>query len=533
MLVFLLVILILAATVLIQIVGRSRISLGTKWLILAVAVVITWGASLVLRTHLPAPAILTDWFPSSGSSDSIIFSLDASSWMISYALLSVLVGIVFTETTRLGQKANLSQWTEILLVTALGLLTILANSSLTFVLTWTLIDVVEIIVLAQIKQQGELNIQTLAVFGSRFIGTVLVLLAMILGNQAGSALDISMASGTPFVLLILGAGFRLGVIPLHLPYTEDVPLRRSLGTLLRMVAPLSAFVFISRFPVVSEISGWLVLVYAFSILGALFGAIKWFSVNDELIGRPYWLLVFSSFVMIAFLNGHSETALPLGLIMVVIGSWCFLQTVQYKWIKYLLPFIILSLIGIPFTPSASLINGLTSGPKLNTNFVVWVSMAFLAAGVIKHSKNSESNEIHIERWMRLFYSIGLIFLILVPWVTGIWQFSEWQSLFKLGTGIITLIFLGVILALTYQQKLRQLIYRTHFDEIKEPLQNTGNMLDRFFHFDWFYRFFGFVMKFLQGVFTGMNTILEGEGGILWAMVFLALLISLIISGNGS
>lgn len=527
MLVFLPVILVLVSAALVQIIGRSHSTTGTKWLILAATVMITWGANLVLRSRLPAPMVMNDWFPASGSTDQVIFALDSNSWLFSFALLSVLVGIVFTGTTRLDQKGNLAQWTETLLVTALGLITILANSPLAFILTWTLIDVIEIIVLLQINQESELRLQTTAVLGSRFIGTILVLLAMILANSSGSPLSLSQASGVPLTLLIVSAGLRLGVVPLHLPYTIDVPLRRNLGTLLRMVAPLTAFVLISRFPVISDISGWLLLVFGFSLVGAIFGAIKWFTARDEMEGRPYWLLGFSSLVMIALLHGHPESALSLGLIMVVVGSWIFLQAIHYKWLIYSLPIIILAMVGIPYSPSVTAISGLSTGPLQGLNVIVWVSMAFLTAGVVKHWVGVTGEKDDLESWMRIFYTTGMTLLVVAPWLTGFWYYSEWKSVKYWWVGVIVVFSLGIILIFVFSQKLRQKFNKSRFSGIKGPFHQVGLILDVFLHFNWFYRLIGFFIGLLQQVIGAFNSILEGEGGILWAMVFLALLISLI------
>ncbi len=532
MLLFLPVFLTLIFTILIQVIGLSRIPLGTKWLILMVIAVLLWGTTLALHLILPLTQTIGQWLPSGQSSETLTFTLDRASWTLSMALLSMLVGIILTDTSRLGSSQSLSEWTQLLLLTFLGLLSVLADSPLAFLLSWTLIDLVEIIVLVRIHRKDELPVQTLAVFGSRFAGTIFVLLAMVLGYQNGSALDLSQASGTPLILLVFGAALRLGVVPLHLPYTLDINLRRSLGSALRLIPPLAAFVFITRLPVITSISGWLGFILLFAVLGTLFGSIKWFSSKNELEGRPYWLMAFSSLALISLLNGKPEVAGYLGLIMAVLGSWTFLQSIELTWLKFLTPLAVLAIIGFPFTPSANLAGALTQGAASATFFFVWIGLAFLSAGLVKFSVAQSREQKTVETWQRLFYIAGMVFLLLVPWLVEIWYFSEWTSDSGLISGLATAILLGIILGLTFSAKVRAAILPKLTKRFFDLTKKIGSILERFFHFDWFYLFIGFFVNLVERALNSINAILEGEGGILWALVFLVLLISLSSSVNG-
>jgi hypothetical protein len=54
---------------------------------------------------------------------------------------------------------------------------------------------------------------------------------------------------------------------------------------------------------------------------------------------------------------------------------------------------------------------------------------------------------------------------------------------------------------------------------------------QFVPLNWLYRFFAWVYQVLQSVIQLLTAILEGDGGILWSLVLLALLISLILTGG--
>jgi hypothetical protein len=64
------------------------------------------------------------------------------------------------------------------------------------------------------------------------------------------------------------------------------------------------------------------------------------------------------------------------------------------------------------------------------------------------------------------------------------------------------------------------------DRIKFPkLGETERILDTFFSFGWMTRIYDFLFGFIQKIVTLITGVLEGEGGILWAILLLVLLIS--------
>jgi hypothetical protein len=52
-----------------------------------------------------------------------------------------------------------------------------------------------------------------------------------------------------------------------------------------------------------------------------------------------------------------------------------------------------------------------------------------------------------------------------------------------------------------------------------------------FRLDWLYISFGFLFRVFQSLFQVLTNLLEGEGGVLWVFVLLALLLSLLSGIN--
>jgi hypothetical protein len=62
------------------------------------------------------------------------------------------------------------------------------------------------------------------------------------------------------------------------------------------------------------------------------------------------------------------------------------------------------------------------------------------------------------------------------------------------------------------------------------MQQSRDRLAAFFRLEWAYQLLGMIFQLLQRIVQMITTILEGEGGVLWVLLLLALLVSLIQTG---
>jgi len=531
MLNFLPVLLIIISLLILLVLQRTRTPIGTVWLILAGLTSLNWGALLLLRSRLPQPLVIANWFPGTFAGDLLTFRIDANSWFLMFALASLLVGILFSSAGHLHEPHITNDLIEVMGLTAVGMLALLAGSAVSFLLVWALIDIVEIIAFTLLNRDETLKVQTYAIFIGRALGLVLVLWAIALAAQSQTPLDLGKADGAVLTLLIAGAGLRLGVLPFHLPYTQEMTERRNLGTILRMLAPLSAFAFLAQLAVPATFTGWQVLILLFALLGCVMGAVNWFTAKDELVGRPYWLLAFSGFAFLSYFHGQAQSVIVWGVLMVVVGGWIFLSEYPSGKIDFLLVVAGIDLVGLPFTPGAAGIAGISKGPFSTLNVVLWVSLALILAGVIRLSLKTKDTTLLTENWMRLFYSLGMGMLVISPWVILLFKLNGWNDFQYWWVALFSLFIVAAIVVLTYFSKISGWFQKTSIFQTLHSFLPFGQVVNRFFHFEWLYRLLSFLFRVQQRIIAGFNLILEGEGGILWALVFLALLVSLLVSGG--
>jgi hypothetical protein len=526
---FFLIILMIIGLMILQ---RTHLPIGTIWLLLVVFALINWFGMLLLHSHLPDALVIKNWFPLSLSSDTINLHLGEDNWFLFFAMNSLLVGILLASSTYLQSSDIFKSWFGVLALSSIGMLALLADSPLAFIFMWALIDVIEIIVFTIINRDQTLSIQTSAVFLGRILGLGLVLVAMILANQSQSPLELSSANGGILSLLIAGACLRLGVLPIHLPYTQDLVERRNLGTILRILAPLSAIEFLSKLAVPQSVHGIDLTILLLAFVSCLFGALNWFSSQNELDGRPYWILSFSGLAVMAYFHGQSNGVIIWGTLMVIIGGWVFLSESHPRKIDPLLPVALLAISGIPFTPSSFSMTGLVTDPLKVFNPFIWLSLAFLMAGMVKFSTGGRNEARPLENWMKLFSLLGMTILVLSPWTIILFKVQGWNQTSFWWVALILLLVFSVIISIKYVHFIKARISNSQVNKLFLRFFPFGKAINHFFHFEWIYPLFAFLFNIFRRIVNELNLILAGEGGILWALVFLALLVSLLVNGRG-
>ncbi len=188
------------------------------------------------------------WSPVEKYANLLGFQLDLISWPYAFALTSLIVAVIFTSSARLYQTTGPMVWGINLVIAGIGLLTVIAATPLTIILTWTLVDIGELVILQRAIHKPERMRSIIFSFSARLIGIFAIAAAMMVSRSEGVVLGFDHITSRAGVLLFIGAALRLGVLPRHLPYPQDFRFRRELGTILRSVEPASALVILVHLP---------------------------------------------------------------------------------------------------------------------------------------------------------------------------------------------------------------------------------------------------------------------------------------------
>jgi hypothetical protein len=520
------------------------------------------------RPDIPNIITLLQWKPEILFPISPSLLIDDFSWYFALALSTLSFTVVITSIAQLGQTPKLDQftthnkaqlvenpnttyqesssekpetfldialisnwqlWAVILILTSLGLLAVTAGNMLTLLLAWAALDIFELIVLLGHVLQSKTRERVIMSFSARMAGVVTLLFACLILWSQGGSLYFEAISQSISIYLLLAAGLRLGVLPLQLPFTQGLPMNRGLGTVLRLVPAASSYILLVRMSSLGVPRSVTPYLLALVCLAGLFAAVNWMDAKDELNGRPYWLLGSASLVVAAAILKNPPACIAWSITSLLSGGLIFSMSLRHR---YLIPLVILGLINLstlPFSPSwqGALLFQYTSTSPVNLtlfsvfSFFLLLIHSFLLAGFVRHALRGffparvETHE-HIERWVWFLYPIGLILITFTHLLFTWWLHPNLSDLPLSGwiMGPCALIITGLILYIIW-----------HFPK---PLTLINQVIktsfwNNLFSFQWLYRLLWKLFRVISKLFTLFSTILEGDAGILWALVLFALI----------
>jgi hypothetical protein len=278
------------------------------------------------------------------------------------------------------------------------------------------------------------------------------------------------------------------------------------------------------------------ILLIFAGLAAVYSAVSWMAANSELSGRPYWILGMASLAVAAAVRMQPGASVAWGIASILSGGALFMYSLRTKGLVAIILLGTLALTAFPFTPTwaGSAIyqlnrNAPTFYFDIVINLVLLFSQLALVFGFLRHGLRSAEVPSGLERWVWILYPLGLGLLILMEYFLG-WQiWSVWiQSPGSVRwVGGMVLISAIVLWFLLYKQERFQSLRRFSKGMAAWGTSFWGKLLGM----QWFYRFVWVVYHFLSRIIAWFTEILEGDGGILWALVFLFLLFSLTLRGG--
>jgi len=491
------------------------------WLIATGGALLGW-ISVFLWKLEPQARRFPAWQPELLFSQSPTFVGDELAWIFAVSLATLCLAIILTAVVRSNFPRPIN-WTGTLILTSLGILAVVADNPLTLVLIWAAIDISELVAQMRVMEDPSLSERVVVAFASRAAGILVLLWAGMVSIANGQVLDFREALPQVGLYLVLAAGLRIGVLPLHLPYSNESTLRRGFGTGLRLISAASSLILLARIPAGSLDSPLTPYLLILTSLAAVYGGWMWLRAPDELNGRAFWLIGMSSLAVAAALRANPVGAAAWGCAIVLTGGALFLSSESNKW---LLRALFVGAWGISSLPFSLTATGWNS--SLPTSWLIWLiwpfrisAQAMLIAGFIRHSQRTTTRLSNEDQpiWARNVYPIGISLLLLITILLG---FFGWSGALQIGNWIAgllaSLLALGV-LSLTPRLRILNPV-RAHW---VRPVNVSW--------LDWSYQIMWSLYRQLRRVSDVISNVLEGESGIMWTLLFLVLFISFFTRGN--
>jgi hypothetical protein len=492
---------------------RTSIRRGFQWLLAVLGAFAIWLMILAARPQIPTMIELLNWQGSALAFGSPQFTLDSYSWFFAAAISTLMVAVLLTDATT-SASIDPNAWAATMAFSGLGLVAIFAGNPLTLVLAWALIDLVEAWILLERVEGSPARERVVVAFSMRAAGNSMVVLAMLWAHYLGTPFSFAQVPAQVSVFLLLAAGFRLGILPPHQPFISEPPLRRSLGTVIRLAPVASSLVLLVRAAEAGAPAGWRLVLLILALASALMGGLAWLLAKSELDGRPYWILSAAALAFIAATVAAPQASLWWGLALLFGGGIVFLKLARNRRWLILFGLGFIGITALPFTPAWYATQVYSHLPWLAV-VPTFLAHVILLAGFLRHALRVDSADEPLESWVQVIYPSGLALLPLTQ--IGIWL-AAWS-------GNPAGAFTGVWWAGLLASGLAFLLWvwtRRKADLVSIELVSGSPMV----MFDWLYRIFWRFYYFLTSLFDFMAHLLEGEGGVLWAILFFLMLTSI-------
>lgn len=529
MLAILPILLLLAVPGILALVHLVKPNFRFSWLIMVASSLLAWLMVLLIRLALPIQFKLPAWEPAAILSDSLILRVDETSWpfmlVIASLTLAVLLTAVVRQPTGKASSRSWRGWAASLLIAALGLLSVIAGNLLTLLIAWTALDLAELFIRLAGASKPADSERVMFSFSARAISILLVMGVSAVGLASPLGLGFQALTSQSSILLLLAAGLRLGALPLNLPLAETRPARRGVDAQLSFVPAAAALVIVTRATPVNLPSHVLVIFLIMACIAALSGALAWATAKDAFHGQPHWIVGMAGLAILSALVQQPAASLAWGLALLLPGSLISLYSLPNR---RLLPLLTLGLIGVtalPFTPAWQGIR-LYAAPGGSWVFQAWWAPALLAeallvTGYIRHALQPAPSQAHAERWIWFVYPWGLSLLPLAQFLILIWGIpglrndqGAFPSLAQSWPSLVSLVLAAPLLVW---------LRGGH-----QPLERLVTALRKTFSFAWLYRILWVIYRSAGRLGSLIERIFEGEGGILWTLLLLTLLLALLV-----
>jgi hypothetical protein len=495
------------------ILGATRPRFRFAWLLALATALAAWLVALAMRTQLPSGLAIPLWESAISAASFANFAVTVTTWPIVLGAGSLALTLLLAAPSR-PRFPDPANWAICLALASTGILALAADSPLTLILFWAALDLAEAgLLLGRLGQRSSTN-QVQYAFSMRLGSIGLVMLAFVLGEPALAGATFADMQ-TPAALILLPGAALLRLAAFAAPWPKG-PGTDDVGSMLQLTAGAASVGFLGQLPVSA---GGVPLLLPCA-LATLYAGWMFLRAGNSIEARPLWILGLGSLAAGAGLQGNPTGATAWACAIFLVGGPLFVSSIADSitkraflialWITSTLPF---SLTAAAW--SASGIRWLWIVP------VFVVGQAMLMAGSFHQAASRQADtalRVEVVALRGLKY-LGFALPLLVGVGLGVWG---WPGAMQVGEPFVAVPLVLLTGGLVWAKRRLPLLNPGPNEWSPKWISATSAMLIR----EGSRAGLG-----LQRLARAVTVTMEGEAGIMWGLLFLALLVSLIVGRN--
>jgi hypothetical protein len=285
-----------------------------------------------------------------------------------------------------------------------------------------------------------------------------------------------------------------------------------------LVTAAGSFILITRTAVegVPEnlITGLLIIC---GIVG-IFASLAWNSTIGRTNGIEFWMLGMASLIVASAVREQAGAALAWGMAALLPGGLLLMTSIRLKFIPIILLFGVLGISTLPYTPAWQGVY-LYSSPIDPGLFLILLFQSLFLIGYTRFAFLAEPRAPGLERWVWIIYPSGLVLLLIAHYLLGI---SNWPTSITLANSLPSVLVAVCSLGLfAFGKK------SADYPVLSRTGRRIGAAISLLFSFEWL---FSLLWRGYTVIGKGLMyfiRVIEGDGGVLWGLLFLVLLVTII------
>ena len=496
------------------------------WLIITLVVSISWIIFMILPVSTISTAFTLQWMTLPDSVVQLQFGLIPMTWGFTLLLISLALGYFLTLPVWLENEKRSLLWIAWLIALTFAFLFIAARNLVSLIIAWTFLDLLDLVFSFFVLRSDTLELPLIPVFLPRIFSTLILVIATVTSSNGG-LFPVDSNNLTIAILVFLAGFLRSGIFTAERAVDEKGP-GKSFSNLLNWLFAISALLLWSQLPDVLFDPLVNQLLLALLMILAIISTINFLLRRKN--GSKYRLSIIIFLAAVGVLSGEPKSALSWVAILITVETLTNFYAKKVGGFPIVPILLIATISGLPLTSgffalSPFFTNGINGWGIIGIIlYVIFLITIFSQLLEIQETPQS------IEPWYQAVYFIGLFILLISPFVLivkGVLPTEDWLPFWWIGAVSVILFTMGILLRNSISKRAEGKEKRD-----KEPWIQTLKIADNLFlktdRISEAGRWIGLI---LQEFIDLLTKLLEGEGGVIWAIVLLALLVSLIGTGG--
>jgi hypothetical protein len=499
-----------------------RMRMAYLWLLPAIIALVCWVVFIILPIPAAGNVFHTPGLFSLSVAGGLSFNLDETSWGFIYLVVSLVLVYFLTLLIRLDEEKRTLLWIGWLVLSAIAILSFAAGNLTTLIVSWFLFDILDFLFTFLILHSGGLEGSLVGSFTLRLVSLGLLIIAGIFMSPEKAQWLPAPLAPFAYFLLFFAAFFRTGLLPIRFENREGEEKSSSFIFLKETLLVLSGFSLLSFLPVqyLSNISQ-IILTTIFFLLSLTFVLL---SIMKKSKCMDLWMKSILCLGCMCVFAGSPIALVGWGGVAMLGSGISYFYTQRSRRNQIFAWLGILSLSGLPYSIAGFALAGLTTSLSIFWLIPGLFVYSFLLFDFIRIIREPGEEKETIEPLYLAFYIFGLFQFALSPFAILIKNPVLAANVIRFWWVGIAL--LALCLGLFWLEK-RIRISKTALENMTSRISG----LFKSFSFEWLVKFWQWLSWSLSAIVQFLTRLLEGEGGVIWAIVILSLLVSLLSVGR--